>query len=98
MSSLRIAFANSIGKHNVFSVFLFYFDDFVERKEQVSPSHALIEFIDEKCTPVVPLQRLSGSLKQGEIVTVLWSNKMEYSACFLLSGKCWALVFIEIYH
>ena len=88
LSALLLLVQSVSGQHNnVFSVFLFYFDDFVEQKEQVSPSHALIEFLEEKCTAVVPLQRLSGSLKQGEIVTVLWSNKMEHSARFLLSGK-----------
>ena len=45
---------------------------------------------------VVPLQRISGSLKQGEIVTVLWNNRMECSPWFLLSGKKEALVFLEI--
>ena len=66
------------GQHNVYSVFLLYFDDFLEQKE-VSLSHALIEFLDEKCMAVVPLQQISGSLKHGEIVSLLWNNRMEYS-------------------
>ena len=86
LSVLLLLIQSVSGQYNVYSIFLFYFDDFLEGKE-VSPSHALIEFLEEKCTAVVPLQRLSGSLKQGEIVTVIWNNKMEYSARFLLSGK-----------
>ena len=49
--------------------------------------YAVVEFIEEECTAVFPLQRISGLLKSGETVTVLWNNRKEYSAKFLLSGN-----------
>lgn len=53
-----------------------------------SCTHALVEFVEEECTGVVPLQRVIGtSLQAGERVTVLWSNRKEYPAIFLLSGN-----------
>ena len=52
-----------------------------------SHDYAVVEFIEEECTAVVPLQRISGFLKQGEMVNVLWNNRKEYSAKFFLSGN-----------
>ena len=52
-----------------------------------SRDYAVVEFIEEECTAVVPLQRISGLLKPGETVSVLWNNRKEYSAKFLLSGN-----------
>ena len=52
-----------------------------------SHDYAVVEFIEEECTAVVPMQRISGSLKPGEMVTILWNNRKEYSAKFLLSGN-----------
>ena len=51
--------------------------------------HALVEFIKEGCTAVVPIHRIVTtikSLEEGESVNVLWSNRREYPAIYLLSG------------
>ena len=36
-----------------------------------SRDYAVVEFIEEECNAVVPLQRISGSLRPGERVNVL---------------------------
>ena len=61
-------------------------DNFLEEEELLS-THALVRFVEEDCTAVVPLQRITGDLQQGELVDVLWDNRKEYSGIFLLSGK-----------
>ena len=51
--------------------------------------HALVEFIKEGCTAVVPMHCIVTtikSLEEGESVNVLWSNRREYPAIYLLSG------------
>ena len=55
LSVLLLLIQSVSGQHNVYSVFFVLFDDFLEGKE-VSPSRALIEFLEEKCTAAVPLQ------------------------------------------
>lgn len=53
------------------------------------PTHALVDFIKEGCTAVVPMHRIVTiieNLKEGESVNVLWSNRKEYPAIYLLSG------------
>ena len=60
-------------------------------------THALVEFIEEGCTAVIPIQRIVSNtegLKQGETVSVLWSNRKEYAAIYLLSGKPYRINFI----
>ena len=48
----------------------------------------LVEFVEEECTAVVPLQRISNhdNVQVGDRVKVLWDNRKEYAAIFLLSG------------
>ena len=53
-----------------------------------SCTHALVEFVEEECTGVVPLQRITGeSCEAGDKVTVLWNNGKAYPAVCLLSGN-----------
>ena len=75
---------SAIGKTFVTSTF-YNFNCFVVNEE--SRDYAVVEFIEEECTAVVPLQHISGSLMPGETVTVLWNNRKGYSAKFLLSGN-----------
>lgn len=54
----------------------------------IACTHALVEFTEEGCTGVVPVQRVFGETFQvGTPVTVLWSNRKEYTAVFLYSGR-----------
>ena len=55
--------------------------------------------MEEECTAVVPLQRLSvhQNLQAGQIVKVLWNNRKEYPAKFLLSGIVTALGALFLY-
>ena len=48
--------------------------------------HAVFEFIEEGYTAVVvvPLKRISSLPKPGERVRILWNDRKEYSAIFLL--------------
>ena len=57
--------------------------------EDASSVYVLVEFVEEECTPVVPLQRISDyeDLRAGQRVKVLWNNRKEYPAIFLLSGN-----------
>ena len=57
--------------------------------EDASSVYALVEFVEEECTAVVPLQRISkhDDLRAGQRVKVLWDNRKEYPAIFLLSGN-----------
>lgn len=50
--------------------------------------YALVEFVEEECTAVVPLQRICNheNVQAGDRVKVLWDNRKEYTAIFLLSG------------
>ena len=51
-------------------------------------THALVEFVEEECTGVVPLKRVIGdSFQAGDRVTVLWNDRKEYTAVFLYSGR-----------
>ena len=45
--------------------------------------------MEEECTAVVPLHRISehDDLRAGQRVKVLWDNRKEYPAIFLLSGN-----------
>ena len=45
--------------------------------------------MEEECTAVFPLQRISehDDLWGGQRVKVLWDNRKEYLAIFLLSGN-----------
>jgi len=54
-----------------------------------SCTHALVKFVDEECTGVVPLKRIIGGKLHipKETVTVLWNDRREYTAVFLYSGK-----------
>ena len=58
--------------------------------ENELPMHALVEFCKEGCTAVVPMCCIvntnTESLKQGESVKILWSNRKQYPAIYLLSG------------
>ena len=53
---------------------------------------ALVEFEDEECTAVVPFQCVFRDLvdleaiRSGDTVKVLWNDKQEYRARFILSG------------
>ena len=51
-----------------------------------SHAHAVVEFTEEECTGVVPLQCIRGNFLAGERVSVLWNNRKEYPAIFLFSG------------
>ena len=52
----------------------------------------LVEFEDEECTAVVPFQHVSSdsvdlkAIRSGDMVKVLWNDKREYRARFILSG------------
>ena len=50
--------------------------------------YALVEFVEEECTAVDPLQHISNheNVQVGDRVKVLWDNRKEYAAIFLLSG------------
>lgn len=53
-------------------------------------SHALVDFVDEGSTTVVPAARLIGddmSLKEGQNVVVAWNKGKKYKAQILLIGK-----------
>lgn len=52
-----------------------------------SRDYAVVEFTEEECTAVVPLQRITGLPKPGEKVNVLWNDRKEYLALFLFSGE-----------
>ena len=52
-------------------------------------THALIAFVEEKCTAVIPLDRVTRveSVKAGEECIVTWHDRKQYNAVFILSGK-----------
>ena len=61
--------------------------------EILSNQYALVEFEEEECTAVVPFQRIfcndSSDLEtihHGDMVKVLWNDKRDYLAKFILSG------------
>lgn len=59
--------------------------------ERITSQYALVEFEekDEVCTAVVPFNRIcsaSEGIQNGDAVKVLWHNKREYPAKFILSG------------
>ena len=51
-------------------------------------THALVEFEEEACTAVVPLNHVIGlkNSVKGEVISVLWNNKKEYLGRFIVSG------------
>jgi len=52
-------------------------------------THALVKFVEEESTGVVPLQCVIGAnFKAGERATVLWNKRKEYPAIFLLQVSC----------
>ena len=55
-----------------------------------SPTHVLVEFIGDECVGVVPVHHILhcdvNNLGSGDKVTVIWDDKREYSARFILSG------------
>ena len=52
--------------------------------------YALVRFENENCNAVVPVARIQGmdslSCKEGDQVMILWDNRKEYDATFILSG------------
>lgn len=48
----------------------------------------LVEFVEEECTAVIPLQCISNyeNMQAGQRVKYLWSNRKEYPMIFFLSG------------
>ena len=58
--------------------FVLYFSD-------ASTDYALVNFIEDGCTAVVPLSRVSTTEADDECF-VVWDNGKEYRAYFLLSG------------
>lgn len=51
-------------------------------------THTLVEFVEEGCTAVVPLQWIiEESFEAGYKVTVLWNNRKACPAVFLCSGN-----------
>ena len=57
--------------------------------ESVSSTvHALVEFVEEGNTGIVPLQRVNNSenVQAGERITVHWYDGKKYPALLLLSG------------
>ena len=67
--------------------------------EEDLATHALVEFIKEGCTAVVPIHRIVTTIKslvegleEGESVNVLWSNRREYPAIYLLSGTSFFII------
>jgi len=58
-------------------------------EKTLNATHALVEFEEEECTAVVPLHRIFGlkDYVEGEAMSVLWNNKKEYRATFIVSGK-----------
>lgn len=50
--------------------------------------HALVDFIDEDCTGVIPLKHVvTETFSAGQTIAVRWNNKKEYAAVFLFAGK-----------
>ena len=53
-----------------------------------SSTYAVVNFVEEDRTGVVPLHRITGDgLQEGERVTVLWLDKKQYPGIFLFSGE-----------
>ena len=52
--------------------------------EDASSVYALLEFVEEECTAVVPLQRISkhDDLRAGQKVKVLWDNRKSIQQYF----------------
>ena len=64
-----------------------------------SCTHALVEFVEEECTGVVPLKRINGNgggFEAGDKVTVHWSNGKKYPAVFLLSDNVLAFNMCDV--
>ena len=51
-------------------------------------SHALVRFLEEDKTAVIPVQRIQqkDTLEYGGSSHILWSNKKRYHAFFICSG------------
>ena len=50
-------------------------------------THALVKFVDEDCTAVIPTTRLVQCKEDiGEFWEVIWANKKKYKVCYIMSG------------
>ena len=93
MESLRVSRESTrAGKRWLHFLYVFYVL-FIVPAEGSTSHYALVEFEEEECTAVVPFQRISsssndvGTIKRGDLVKVLWNDKREYLAKFILSGS-----------
>ena len=65
---------------------------FILAVEILESHYALVEFEEEECIAVVPFQRIFSdsidleAVQRGDTVKVLWNDKREYQARFILSG------------
>ena len=71
-----------------------------------STTHALVWFSDEAQYAVIPCHRiLNTTIKDGDAIKVIWNNRKQYTATFILSGICncyssgakitlWLLIFV----
>ena len=71
-------------------VFHVFYVLFIVAAEILSNQYALVEFEAEECTAVVSFQRIFCSdletIQRGDMVKVLWNDKRDYLAKFILSG------------
>ena len=81
--TLRVTFVVVKSSVSILFIVLFYL---VVILVDTSHTHAVMEFTEEECTGVVPLQRIRGNFLAGERVSVLWNNRKKYPAIFLFSG------------
>ena len=55
----------------------------------------VVIFEDEGTTAIVPSKQViwTGQPKEGEVVSVTWSNKKQYAATYIMKGdiKCYSL-------
>ena len=65
-----------------------------------SDDYVLVNFIEEGCAEVVPLSRVRHTADDNECF-VLWDNRKEYSAYYLLrdllSGKLYTASYYTVY-
>ena len=90
MESLRVSRESTrAGKRWLHFLYVF----FIVAAEGSTSHYALVEFEEEECTAMVPFQRISsssndvGTIKRGDLVKVLWNDKQEYLAKFILSDS-----------
>ena len=82
--TLRVIFVLVRSSVSILFIVLFY--SLVVILVDTLHTHAVMEFTEEECTGVVPLQRIRGNFLAGERVSVLWNDRKEYPAIFLFSG------------